>query len=345
MTILYASGEDEGFSVIAGSMQTADTTKYRPTYSRASFCPTGGGGLAASFDVQLAFSGALLSYLTAQPAGDKDFWFSYRWVGGGGFLSGLIGLRVYDSSGKEFIRLISNGGGDVMLQTSSDGFASNTVSYTASTIAQPGTPTEYGFRIKRHASLGVLQWWINGGLWFQTTVGDTTGIITGQPDKIRWTIPNSNGDMYLSEVICTSADDPSIGLSLATLVPTADGFSVGWSGGYASISEVPIDTSTLLTTGAAGLDSTFVASNLPTLTGSQVVRGIVLSGKWRESVGSPQNVKGLLRISGTTYASAQQAAPAVSGTLQFIWETSPATSVAFGETEVNNAEIGMRSVA
>jgi hypothetical protein len=57
-------------------------------------------------------------------------------------------------------------------------------------------------------------------------------------------------------------------------------------------------------------------------------------------------VYGLLRISGTSYASgASQTAPAVAGNLQFIWETSPATSTTFTASEVNAAEIGMRSAA
>jgi hypothetical protein len=344
MTLLFAATEDEAFGVLGGTMQTADTTKFRPTYSRASFASVG-GGLGAAFDIQLQFSGALSAYLTAQAAGDKDFWFKYHWVGGGGFVGGVVGLRVSDSSGKEFMRLRTYAaGGDCTLTTSTDGYASNEVIYAASSITQPTTPTEYAFRIKRHATLGVFQWYINGSLWFQTPVGDTTGIITGQPDKIRWTNANSNGSNYLSEVACTSADDPAVGLAVATLVPTADGFSVGWTGGVASINEVPMDTSTLLTTASALIDSTFVASNLPTLTGAQIVRGIVLSGKWRAAVGAPQHVYGLLRIGGTTYASAaSQTAPSVTGTLQFIWETSPATAIGFTESETNAAEIGMRS--
>jgi hypothetical protein len=72
---------------------------------------------------------------------------------------------------------------------------------------------------------------------------------------------------------------------------------------------------------------------------------VVVSGRWRTSVGAPQTLSGILRISGVKYAAATQTVSAVAGLLQYIWHLSPATGVAFTEAEVNALEPGMRSAA
>jgi hypothetical protein len=88
-----------------------------------------------------------------------------------------------------------------------------------------------------------------------------------------------------------------------------------------------------------------VATDLPTLASGVAVRAVINSGKWRTTSGAPQSVAGYLRIGGTNYAAASQVAPSVAGTLQFLWQVSPATLVTFTEAAVNAAEFGMRSIA
>lgn len=347
MTILFGGGEDTEIDITTGSMVTTPGS-FRAGYARAAMAPVSpGGGLGAGFLLQHRFSGALATYLAAQAAGDKDFWYGYRWSGGGGFLTGLTALTIYDSSGspKPFMRLVSIGTGDTTLQLSTDGFVSNVQNHPSSSIGQPGTPTEYTFRIKIHATLGQIQWWVNGGLWYQTVLGDTTGLCVGSPSKVLWTLPNSNGNCYVSEVIATSADDPRVGMSLVTLAYTANGANVGWTGGVASINEITEDQSTLLTAAAALLESSFIATDLPTLASGVAVRAVINSGHWRTAVGAPQSVAGYLRIAGVNYAAASQLAPSVASTLQFIWQLSPATGITFTEAAVNAAEFGMRSIA
>lgn len=341
MSILFAAGEDEAFTLTAANVVTSGGgTNYRSSYARCALQPTATAG------VLHAFGGAFGTYITAQPANDKDFWYGYRFRGGGGFLTGQIAFQMFDAS-KEFMRLVSVvNPNDVRLQLSTDGFVSSTVQYAASTITQPSTAAEYVFRIKIHPTLGRIDWYINGGLWFSTGNIDTTLYCTGTPTKSQWGKSNSNGDTYISEVRASSADDPCAGWNISTLVPSANGASVGWTGGYTTINEVTKDTSTLLTTAAAATDSTFVATDMAALSGPQVVRGVVLSGEFRAAASAPQHVDGLLRIGGTNYAAGQsQVAPSVAGPLQFIYETNPATGIAFTETAVDLAEIGVRSAA
>lgn len=337
MTVLFGGGEDSEITLLTGSVSTAAGT-FRSGYARCSLSmPWNSTG------AQHIFSGALKDYLDAQPSGDKDFWYGFRFVGGGGFLTSQIGLQVFDSS-KEFLRLVSGpSASQIKMQTSAVGFSGPVTDYTTSAIAQPSTPTEYTFRIKIHPTLGQIQWWINGGLWFQTPVGDTTTLCSSSPSKVFLSCPNSNSSGYYSEIIATSADDSRVGMSLVTLAYTADGADVGWTGGVASINELTENQSTVLATSTAPTDSSFVATDLPTLATSQSVRAIINSGKWRTTSGAPQNVAGYLRLGGTNYYAAAQTAIGTASTLQFIWHTNPAAAAPFTETAVNAAEFGMES--
>lgn len=345
MTILQVAGEDESWDILNGSVDT-DVTSYRAAYARCSIHSANEDG------VQIIFRGALKSYLDAQPAGDKDFWFGYRWRGGGGFTTGGIGLKLYDATDKAFMRLKSYTAGNSVLETSTDGtfggVGDTFTAYPGSAFDQGapnGNPHEYTFRVKIHPTLGQITWYINGAFWFATPVGDTTGLCVGSPSKLRFGCPNSNGTSNYTEFIATSADQPRVGMNLNTLIPTADGALAQWGGGFASIAEVTEDTSTVLQTAVAATISTFVASDMSALTGNIVILAIVLSGKFAAAVGAPQNVAGVLRIAAVNYSAALQTVAAVNELRQFIWETSPATATRFAEAEVNAFEYGVQSAA
>lgn len=344
-TILFAGGEDSEFTLFNASMVTTPG-KFRSTYARAAISC----GAMNTPGAQHLFAGDLAAYLAGQPANDKEFWYGYRWVGGGGFIIGGISLRMYDSAGtgaKEWFRLRGQGAGDQQLQLSPDGFTNRLtlVNYPASTIAQPGTPAEWCFRIKIHPTAGVIEWWINGGLWYSTPVGNTAAYCSGSPSKAIFGCANSNGDTYISEVRATAASRPCVGMDIFTADYTADGANTAWAGGVASINEIREDSSTLLTSTAAGQDSCFVSRPLPALSGNMGVQAVINSGKWRTTVGAPQHLKHYLRIGGTNYLGASQSVPTVAGTLQTVWETSPATGVPFTASEFNNAQKGMESAA
>lgn len=338
MTVLFGGGEDTEISLLAGDVVTTAGT-FRSGYARCALHMP-----AFATGAQHLFSGALKDYLDAQSSGDKDFWYGFRFKGGGGFLSGQIGLQFFDAS-KEFLRLTGGStANSIKLMTSADGFTTP-VDYPSSQISQPTSPTEYTFRIKIHPTNGQIQWWINGGLWFQTPLGDTASLCSGSPSKVFFSCPNSNGDAYYSEIIATSADDPRVGMDLVTLAYTADGANTGWTGGVATINEVTENQSTVLSAAASLLESSFIATDLPTLASGQSVRAVINSGKWRTTAGAPQSVRGYLRIGGSNYYATAQPAAAVASPLQFIWQLSPVTGIAFTETAVNAAEFGMASVA
>lgn len=346
MTILQVAGEDESWGILNGSVST-DATRHRATYARCSIHSAGEDG------VQIIFGQDLKPYLDAQPAGDKDFWFAYRFTGGGGFLTGGIGLKLYDSTDKCFMRLVGFGTASLGLQTSTTGAFSGADgdvfgSYPASDTPQSapaGDPFQWAFRIKIHPALGHIAWYINGSFWFQTPVGDTTSLCSGSPKFLRFGNPNSNGNSNYSEFIATSADDPVVGKTLVTLAPDSDGLT-GWAGGYLSINEITKNTATQVTTAVAATDVTFGVTNTPALSGSTIIRALCVSGEYASPGGSvPGHLNQVLRISGTVYPGALKTVAGVLGLLQTFWHTSPATSSGLTQPEVDAVEIGMRSAA
>lgn len=338
MSILFAGGEDESIDVLGGFSHTT-AGRFRAGKARLALRASGAG-------LQHSFAGALAAYLAAQPAGDKDFWYGFQFRGGGGFITGLDCFYMYDTAGIAFMKITGDlsAGGMTLWTKNAIGAM---VNYPASNIPQPGVPTEITFRVKVHNTLGQIVWYYNRAFWFGTPVGDTTHWCGGgtSPGKARMLCPNSNGDADYSEFIATSADDPRVGLDLQTLEVTADGAVTTWAGGFASIAELAEDPTTLLQTAAAATDWVGVVRDLTALTGSQIVRAIVLSGKYRTSVGAPQNVHGLLRIGGVMYPAAMQLVDAVASLRQFIYATSPATGLTLAELEVNNLQAGMRAAA
>jgi hypothetical protein len=339
MTILFAGGENSEVGIINGSTTTT-SGKFRSTYAR------GAVRAAVSNGVLHNFSGALSDYIAAQTTA-CDFWYGFQFAGAGGASTNHQCVE-FSNGGVGFLRIFNPNGtaaGTANLQTSTNG--SSWTDYPSSNVSQSiSSPVEWTFRIKRHATLGCFQWWIAGTLWYEVT-GDTTGYFT-TCTRVAWGSAGGNQDSGVSEIVATSSDDPRVGMNCATLYYTGDGNDTDWAGTYTDVAELSEDTATVLTSTAAGEESSFLHTDVPALTAGVVVRAVIVSGKWRTAVGAPQNLSGYLRISGTNYDDADdpvQAVAAVAALLQFIWHLSPATGLAFTEAEVNALEPGMVSVA
>lgn len=340
MTILFAGGENSEVGILSGSMITT-AGKFRATYARGAINSTNENGVIHDF------SGALLAYIVAQGT-VVDFWYGFQYVGSGGAVLGST-CCTFSNAGVGFMRIGNPAGtatGTCQMATSPDG--TTWTQYSASNITQPSTPTEWTFRILRHASTGKFQWYVGGSLWYEFT-GNTAALFS-TVTRCQWGNAGSNNATGISEIVATSSDDTRVGMNCATLYYTGDGHDVDWTNGYADVAELSEDTSTVKTTTTAAKDSSFLHVNVPTLTPGIIVRAVIVSGKWRTGGTAPPNLYGYLRISGTNYANAPtpaaiQSVQAVAYLLQYIWHLSPATGLAFTESEVNALEPGMRSAA
>jgi hypothetical protein len=336
--ILFGTGEDEVLTLLGAVVTNGSPgVQYRPEYARASIS-TGSGPF------QHRFGGKLKAYLDAQPEDDVDFWYGFQFKGGGGFITGLLMFEMYDSSGKIFMKLTGNSSaGGMLLWTSPDGV--NFTQYPGSSGNQPGAPEQQAFRIKIHPTLGRIEWWRAGGLWYKTPNFDTTALTSGRPDMVRGYAPNSNSQGFYSEIMATSADDPVVGLNLHTLPPIADGDADGWDGDYTRINELTKNTSTVISTAVDDVESDFINADVGSIPVGTVVRAIIHSGEYRTSaLGAPQAVQPGLRIGGVTYPGDVYPVDTTPTSIQHIWEESPVTpGNQISESEVNDVQMAVIS--
>ncbi len=335
MSILFGTGEDEIITLL-GATITTDSAHFRPAYARCAIS-------AGPGPWQHLFAGKLRDYLDGRPSNDVDVWWGSRFKGGGGFLSSQPILYFFDDADKVFARLLSGSPGSARLQTSSDGVAFT--DFPGSDLVQPSAPAEWTFRVKKHPTLGRIEWWANGGLWFKTPNFDTTALISGKPKKMIGYHANSNGNSYWSEIMATSGDDPRVGLNLHTLPPIADGDFSGWDGDWTRIAEIVKNTSTVISTAVDDSESSFVNAGVGTLTTGTVIRAIIHSGEYRTSnAPAPDSVTPGLVLGGVAYPGATYPVDNTPTQIQEIWETSPDGGLPFTEAEGNDVQMHVRSV-
>ncbi len=321
--ILFGANEDEAIDVLNGGMETGPGAAgaYDPDYSRGAIRVHGNPG------AQLRFTGAVKDYLDSQPEDDKDFWFSYRLRGGGGFLTSGSLLYLFDTNGglaKTFMHLMAPGVGDAMLRTSSDGAAFT--SHPSSTLAQPIPHQQWSFRVKIHPTLGGIKWYVANGLWYQTVPGDTTGWCVGSPSKLWWSNPNSNDQTWISEVMIATADHPLPGLRLKSMPYISIGALGEWNGAVTTVNELVKNSSSAQTTASADTDESFVVDPIPAFADGIVVHALIVSAEARTSEApAPQNLIGGLRIGATVYPAAMQLVEDVAALRQFIFHEDPSS--------------------
>lgn len=339
MSILFGAGEDEAINVLNGGMETAGGT-YDPLYARGAIRVHGDPG------AQLIYGGDLKAYLDAQPEDDKDFWFSYRLRGGGGFTTTGILLRMFDAT-KAFMRLRSPGVGSAALQLSGDNFATVAFDYPTSEIAQPGTHQQWSFRIKVHPTLGRVAWYIGNALWFQTPNINTASLVGGSPSKTWWSNPNSNDQTWISEVMYSSADHPLPGLRLKSLGYVSLGALTAWSGPVTNINELIKNPATTQSTATADTDESLVPEDIADLADGIVIHSLIISAEARTAPApAPQHMVGGVRIAGVNWMHPTvRLVESVAANLQWIFQENPASSDVFSIAAVNALEIVHRSAA
>lgn len=342
MSVLCGFGENEGFEMLGGSVIT--TPGFYRANARCAIKASGAG-------LQHTFTGKLKAYLDAQPADDKDFYYSFVFRGGGGFITGMDCFYMHDATNRPFLRLTGNStAGGLLLWTSVDG-GTTWVQYPGSSVVQPGVPTQIAFRVKVHATLGHVAMYYGSALLYQTPPFDTRGFCNGSsPAKTRFFIPNSNSDGYYSEVLASSADDPLIGWKLTTMPLVALGALQQWAGAVTAVNEIDKDQTTAQSTASALNDESFTTPGTFALGAGEEVRAVIWSGEYRTAVApAPQNVSGFLRIGGVVYPDTPQLVDLVPGLRQFIWETNPDPGVPpdtkFSAAVINAMQPGNRSIA
>lgn len=138
------------------------------------------------------------------------------------------------------------------------------------------------------------------------------------------------------------ADAPTIGWRTATYYPAGAGNDTAWTGAYTAIDELIHSDVDAITSSAADQVET-VTTTGPSLSGYTVL-GVVVAVRARRGASGPQNLQVALRSAGTNYFSSTKSLTVGFETKMNIWETNPATSVAFTTAEIASLQPGVKSI-
>jgi hypothetical protein len=143
-----------------------------------------------------------------------------------------------------------------------------------------------------------------------------------------------------SEVIISTGDIRNA--RLKTLDLTANGTTQEWVGDVTDVNAAVTDDAILISSDTASEVATYAASDLSS--GSIPIRAVVVSPRATRGTTGPQNLSGVVRVSGTNYGQACNQPPeGLLGATQAFFETNPDTAAAWERSAVNAAEFGVRS--
>lgn len=327
MTIDFVGGEMSAFSPSDSvATEIGTTSTYDSAFSRCALSVTG------------------LSYMqTAQLTAMTERWTHIHLTNGNGNNALTDHPVVWlDGSDTEVVRLAATGdiNGTIALQYwngaswATAGSAVSLPLYSANQVLD--------VRILANSASGNLSLYVAGTERINQTV-DLSGVTSVRRIKVLG--DSSGGFNFIttcSQII--SADEPTIGWRLATLYPSAGGADSAWTGAYTAIDETVYSDADFINSGSAAQVSTFALTG-PAMTGYSV-RAVGVTARARRGASGPQNIRMALRSAGTTYFSGSDIALGLGyAPVQTIWETDPATSAAWVNTNIASLQGGAKSIA
>lgn len=320
MTILFVGGEISAFTS-SGTPRETTGGSYNTTFARCALDCDGSVGDVNDRYVETA-------HWTGQ-TGDLYLHFEASH-------SEKVGTNIcviYDSSDVSQFRLIRTSGNIRLDYKDSLG----AWQAGASTIAEPGGRTDFDIYVNK--TTGDMALFV-AGVRRITETGLSLSHMAGLSYARFF---SSLRGSYYSQVI--AADVPTIGKRLATGTITGAGATNSFTyGSYTGVDEIVISDADFVYSDTAGQSITF-AQTVPTLTGYNVVAVGVAVRALRGGSG-PQNMRILLRSGSTNYDNGSDIALDVGYTAKVaIWETDPATGVAWVNANVSSVQPGVKSIA
>lgn len=282
------------------------------------------------------------------PTALSDHWYQVEMrIGNMGTGSATTTSRIafYDSSGTLLFRFGGTSAPTFQYWTGS-GTTFTTICTTPTLTA--ATVYTLSFRFNIADSGGEITLYINGTQIGSSFTGDTklsSATAISYVDFANVSVGSGAGsDDHWSGFVSTTGDENPYGIKIKTHVPTGAGATSGWTGTFANIDDNTPDTTDVITAATAGLTSTFVMDDPPSLTGSDVIRGVYMSAMARCGTTGPQNMNLVLRASSTDQLSSTKALTTGWRTFNHFFEDNSVTSAEFTPTEIAAAELGVKSV-
>jgi len=221
-----------------------------------------------------------------------------------------------------------------------------------------GTSHYVEWQVYTHDTAGWFKVWVDGNLEIDVSGVDTNN--GGGTDITRvlfrfYTAANAQGyldDIYITNGAGAAPHNGRLGdIAVDTLLPNGNGAASDFVGSdadqidnYLLVDEAPFhDSDTTYVESAVDTDrDSYGHSDLVYSAGA--IKGAITNAVVRNT-GAGDNAKVSTRISGTDYDGAATVVPAsYDASVKEIWETSPATGVAWTIAEINAAEFGIQNV-
>ena len=157
--------------------------------------------------------------------------------------------------------------------------------------------------------------------------------------------PTSGGTLYVQDVIVTDAL-PTVGMELATLVPSAVGSYDDFTNDYTAIDDFGYDQSTTISTTALGDRESWFFSDPEFNLGDKVVYGIAMTTVAQTDLaGTVDDFEPFLRIGATNYAADELGANNIApNAYTSVWKLNPATAAPWTVAEITGLDAGRHAV-
>lgn len=248
----------------------------------------------------------------------------------------------YDSGGTARIRLLFNPSPDTLTAQYWNGSAW-TAAGSAISIS-PNSVQEIDLHVVCNTASGSLKLYVAGTERINSGVIDLSGATNLKNIYLyAWGNPGGlNNTHCYSQVIVTDGL-PTIGWRLMTFYPSGAGSDSAWTGTYADIDESVYSDSDYIYSGTANQVQMVAATAVGSTTGYSI-RAVGVGARAKCDATGPQNLQLGLRVSGSNYFSSSKALSVGYAPIKNIWETSPATSVAWTASELSGLQFGVKSI-
>jgi hypothetical protein len=321
MTVLFAGGESEAFTIGTGVAEDTTGGSYDSSYAR---CSLGTGASAGTSDTP-NFASAVTT-----------FWlhFEYHQSSNG---TGQSPVQLYNSSGTVVFRLTVASAGNWKAQ-----YWNGSAFVDIGSTFAVGSSTRYTFDLKVVCGgSGSFELYSAGSL---LTSGSASMTSVTNIQKVRLMGPQSNVSGRFSQVIC--ADVATVGWKFHLKPPTGNGANTAFTNDYTAVDETVLSDADFIFSAAAGDVETYTGAALSL--GSGTVKAVVVSMRIKNDGSSPVNAQAALRRGSTNYFSSNLSGISVGfGPALGIFETDPSTSTTWLGSDAQSAstEFGVKSIA
>lgn len=327
MTVFRAGTEWDTFiGALPGATVETNSSFYDSNFSRVA--------------LEFASSTTDPFYVLAENLGDiPEVWVHFR--NGASALENYAStiLVIYNSAGQGVLRLRSNtvSTGWQLEYWSGSAWTLIGSAFTGSKISAP-----IDIRCKVDNTVGAFEFWVSGTMVASLT-GDTDFFSGSACDDVRIGGYRQFTPSTASEFIV--ADQSTVGMRVATLVPNANGANTAWTGAFGDVDESNINDGDFISSATATQIETFGLTNLSVAAAALTPVAVVASFRGRNAASGPQNIDPTVRTGGTDYFGASVAGLTTTfqSGYQNVWMTNPGTGLDWTPSEIDALEAGVRS--